>query len=145
MGDIPARTRKTVAIPYNYTNLDPQSEYFVKVQFLLKDNQPWASKDYVQAEEQFALKAPENKTLISEAAMQGGKLAVNNIATGIKAVKGDNFRAQFDMNTGTIHKLTYDNQVVIEEGKGPQLDAMRAFVNNDNWFYSQWFEKDCTI
>lgn len=141
LGDIPARTRKTVAIPYGFANLNPQSEYFVKVQFLLKDNQPWASKDYVQAEEQFALKAPENKTLISEAAMQGGKLAVSDITSGIKAVKGENFEAQFDMKKGTIHQLIYGNSVVIEEGKGPQLDAMRAFVNNDNWFYSQWFEK----
>lgn len=141
LGNISARTRKTVDIPYDYSTLTPQSEYFVKVQFLLNENQPWANRDYVQAEEQFEIKSAENRPLISSVAMQGGKLTIKDISSSIKSIKGDNFEVNFDMNSGTIQKLTYGNKVIIEEGKGPKLDAMRAFVNNDNWFYTQWFEK----
>ncbi|MGL4993790.1 MAG: glycoside hydrolase family 2 TIM barrel-domain containing protein [Bacteroidales bacterium] len=141
LGDIPARKAKTITLPYDYSKLNPQSEYFVKIQLQLEDSKPWADKGYVQAEEQFELKSPVNRASISEVAMQGGKLVISDLSSNIKAVKGDNFEAQFDVNSGTIHKLAYGSEVVIEEGKGPKLDAMRAFVNNDNWFYSQWFEK----
>ena len=30
--------------------------------------------------------------------------------------------------------------IIIADGNGPKLDAMRAFTNNDNWFYANWFE-----
>ena len=36
------------AIPYDFASLDPQSEYFVKVQFLLAQDEPWAKKGFVQ-------------------------------------------------------------------------------------------------
>ncbi|MCK5834130.1 MAG: discoidin domain-containing protein, partial [Lentisphaeria bacterium] len=37
--------------------------------------------------------------------------------------------------------LVYDGDVIIEDGKGPKLDAYRAFVNNDTWGFSGWFNK----
>ena len=50
------------------------------------------------------------------------------------------FVAKFDMETGTIYSLAYGGKTIIADGNGPKLDALRAFTNNDNWFYSQWFE-----
>ncbi|MGL5318286.1 MAG: glycoside hydrolase family 2 TIM barrel-domain containing protein [Bacteroidales bacterium] len=141
INDIPARTRKQVSIPVDYAKLNPASEYFVKVQFTLKNNQPWAKSDFVQAEEQILLKAASEKPAIATLALNGGKMEVADLNSSTKTVKGDKFEVQFDMKQGTIHKLVYDNKTVIEEGKGPKLDAFRAFVNNDNWFYTQWFEK----
>lgn len=141
LGDIAARTRKQITIPYGFSNLNPQSEYFVKVQFLLKDNQPWAKSNFVQAEEQFVVKQATEKPTLAQSANNGKSTQLSDINTSTKAVTGDNFEVQFDMNQGTIHKLVYDNKTIIKEGKGPKLDAFRAFVNNDNWFYTQWFEK----
>ena len=60
-------------------------------------------------------------------------------ASDIITIKGNGYTAQFDIKTGTIYSLTYGNEKVITDGNGPKLDALRAFTNNDNWFYSQWF------
>ena len=43
-GIVPARHTVQVVIPYQYNNLKKDSEYFVKVQFLLKNDMPWARK-----------------------------------------------------------------------------------------------------
>ena len=61
-------------------------------------------------------------------------------ASDIITIKGNGYTAQFDIKTGTIYSLTYGNEKVITDGNGPKLDALRAFTNNDNWFYSQWFD-----
>ena len=41
-GMIPARAKAQVSIPMPFDKLKNDSEYFVKVQFLLKDDMPWA-------------------------------------------------------------------------------------------------------
>lgn len=139
-GIIPARHNAQVHIPYQYSSLKKDSEYFVKVQFLLKNDMPWAKKGFVTAEEQIQVKEAE-RPLISEVAGNAGKLQYVKSASPIQTIKGDGFEVKFDMNTGTIHSLVYGNETVIADGNGPKLDALRAFTNNDNWFYSQWFER----
>ncbi|WP_286590684.1 glycoside hydrolase family 2 TIM barrel-domain containing protein [Sphingobacterium sp. N143] len=138
--DLPkARQKKTVVLPIAYSNLDAGSEYFVKVQFLLNEERPWASKGFVQMEEQLFLKAAENKPLIS--AVAAGKNPVLSEEGELQVVKGDQFVAKFDNKTGSIYSLVYANKQIIRDGEGPKLDAFRAPVDNDNWAYQQWFEK----
>ncbi|MDF2518216.1 MAG: beta-galactosidase [Sphingobacterium sp.] len=138
--DLPdARKRKQVVLPIEYGKLDAGSEYFVKVQFLLKTDKPWANKGFVQMEEQLFVKAAENKPLIS--AVAKGKNPVLFKEGELQIVKGDQFLAKFDNNTGSIYSLTYAGKQIIRDGEGPKLDALRAPVDNDNWAYQQWFEK----
>ncbi|MFK8270786.1 glycoside hydrolase family 2 TIM barrel-domain containing protein [Capnocytophaga stomatis] len=139
VGNIPARNRKTVKVPYNQSLLKPTSEYFLKIQFKLKEDKPWASKGYVQAEEQFLLKSPSQKPSVLEIA-KGGKIQLSDEGN-LKVLKNNDFTAKFDTKTGTIFSLQYGNEVIIENGNGPKINALRAFVNNDNWFYQKWFEK----
>ncbi|WP_433902257.1 glycoside hydrolase family 2 TIM barrel-domain containing protein [Sphingobacterium puteale] len=138
--DLPkARRKKQVVLPIEYAKLDAGSEYFVKVQFLLKEDKPWANKGFVQMEEQLFVKAAENKPLIS--AVVKGKNPVLFKEGELQIVKGDQFLAKFDNNTGSIYSLTYAGKQIIRDGEGPKLDALRAPVDNDNWAYQQWFEK----
>ncbi|WP_220700099.1 glycoside hydrolase family 2 TIM barrel-domain containing protein [Sphingobacterium puteale] len=138
--DLPkARRKKQVVLPIEYTKLDAGSEYFVKVQFLLNEDKPWANKGFVQMEEQLFVKAAENKPLIS--AVVKGKNPVLFKEGELQIVKGDQFLAKFDNNTGSIYSLTYAGKQIIRDGEGPKLDALRAPVDNDNWAYQQWFEK----
>ncbi|ATA89387.1 beta-galactosidase [Capnocytophaga stomatis] len=139
VGNIPARNRKTVKVPYNQSLLKPTSEYFLKIQFKLKEDKPWASRGYVQAEEQFLLKSPSQKPSVLEIA-KGGKIQLSDEGN-LKVLKNNDFTAKFDTKTGTIFNLQYGNEVIIENGNGPKINALRAFVNNDNWFYQKWFEK----
>lgn len=141
-GKVSPRKRTQVAIPYNYSQLKADNEYFVKVQFLLNEDKPWATKGYVMAEEQLPVKASTGKPAINEVAnASASKLAIEKQSDPrFSTIKGDNFKATFDNETGTIYSLNYGGETIIADGNGPKLDAFRAFTNNDNWFYGNWFE-----
>lgn len=137
------RQKASLKLPLSTGNLKAASEYFVKVQYLLKKDQPWAAKGYVQAEEQLKLKDAEARPALLSVARKAGtvKPTITEGADGIKTVRGENFELSFDTRKGTIHHLNYGSEQIIAPGNGPELNALRAFVNNDNWFYSQWFDR----
>ena len=62
------RQRMQISLPYNRAAFKKDAEYFVKVQFILKDKMPWANKDFVMAEEQVLVKEATDRPLISEVA-----------------------------------------------------------------------------
>lgn len=140
-GKIAPRTRMQVTVPYTYAKLKTDAEYFVKVQFLLKEDQPWAQKNYVMAEEQLPVKAATGFKPMNEAAAAAGEITVEKQADPrFSTLKGGNFTVRFDNEEGTIYSLNYGGETIIADGNGPRLDAFRAFTNNDNWFYQTWFE-----
>lgn len=132
-----ARMKQVYTLPYKYEELDPAGEYFVKVQFVLNEDMPWAEKGYVQMEEQLPVK--EATGLKSVAEGQTGKV---NMSTEGKllVVTGEGFTAKFDTETGSIYSLAYGDETVIPEGHGPRLDAFRAPTDNDNWCYGTWLQ-----
>ena len=134
------RQRMQISLPYNRAAFKKDAEYFVKVQFILKDKMPWADKDFVMAEEQVLVKEATDRPLISEVATAGSLKSRMNPSTERIEIKGDGFEAEFDQQTGSIYSLKYGDKTIIAAGNGPKLDALRAFTNNDNWFYTPWFE-----
>ena len=139
--NIAPRTRLQVTIPYRYNNLKANAEYFVKVQFVLRNNMPWAEKGYVMAEEQLPVKTATGIAPINEVTDGNGKpVMAKQSDPRFSTIKGENFEAKFDNETGTIYSLNYGGETIIADGNGPKLDVLRAFTNNDNWFYANWFE-----
>ncbi len=136
---IAPRKKGTVTVPYAFDQLSASSEYFVKFQFLLKENKLWADKGFVVAEDQILVQEATDRPLISIAANASGKLT-STVSGQFHTIKGKDFEAKFDLNTGSVYSLVYGSHTVIADGNGPKLDALRAFVNNDNWFYASWFE-----
>ncbi len=143
LAPIDARTKTTVAIPYKFADLKLGSEYFVKLQFTQKEDQPWADYGYVQAEAQFLIKTKSEVSSIADVAKENGgdKLEIFDAGNNIKIVSGKDFSAKFNLADGSLHGLTYNGETIIADGHGPKLDAFRAFVNNDTWGYSSWYEK----
>ncbi|MDE5561292.1 MAG: discoidin domain-containing protein [Bacteroidaceae bacterium] len=133
------RQKMNYRMPYDYDKLNAESEYFVKVQFLLAKDMPWAKMGYVQAEEQLLVKSAEGVPAISTVAGNGTITEEKAQESGITTFRGEGFEVQFDMAQGTIHKLVYGGETVIAAGGGPRLNAFRAFVSNDNWCYQPWF------
>lgn len=131
------RTVKKMQLPYEYEELDPEGEYFVKLQFILKHATPWADAGYVQAEEQFPIKTAEKPVLAADNPNLS-ILAADSTDSQL-SIKGQNFSMAFNMADGSISSLIYDGADVITPNCGPRLNAFRAFTNNDNWFYSKWF------
>lgn len=138
---IAPRTKKEIQIVNKFASYDSSSEHFVKIQFKLKEDKPWAKKGFVQAEEQFLIASAKNKKSILEVA-KGRKISGKETKNPneIYTIFGENFSVKFN-NEGTISELKYGNKTMIENGNGPKINALRAFVNNDNWFYQKWFEK----
>ena len=141
ISNVAPRTRTKVTVPYQYNKLKPTAEYFVKIQFLSKENTPWCNKGFVQSEDQMLVKEASCRPSIATVSAGAPSLKMEDTSSTLKTITGDNFVVKFDLKTGTIHSLKYGANEVIAAGKGPKLDALRAFVNNDNWFYSQWFER----
>ena len=140
--NIAPRQRAQITLPYDHASLKKDAEYFMKLQFILKDQRPWAAKGFPMAEEQILIKEATDRPSISEvtagAAKQDGFVLDKD--TKRILIKGADFEAIFDPQTGSIYSLKYGNETVIADGNGPKLDALRAFTNNDNWFYAPWFE-----
>lgn len=134
------REKAVYIVPYNYSNLKDESEYFVKIQFLLKKDMPWAKAGYAQMEEQLLVKKAGDKTSLTSltTSMAKPKVLEN---TDLITVSGEGFCVKFDNHTGTIYSLEYGGKKVIRDGEGPKLDTWRAPVDNDNWAYRRWFEK----
>lgn len=140
--NVAPRQRTQITLPYDHASLKKDAEYFMKLQFILKDQRPWAAKGFPMAEEQILIKEAADRPSIREVAAGAGKLKPfrMNPDTRRLSIKGTDFEVEFESATGSIYSLTYGNETIITDGNGPKLDALRAFTNNDNWFYSPWFE-----
>lgn len=134
------REKVTYTLPYDYSQLAPESEYFVKVQFLLGQDMPWAKKGFVQMEEQLPVKAAGEKPALAAVTASMERPSVEE-AEDFTTVSGEGFVLKFDNREGTIYSMEYNGRKVILDGKGPKLDALRAPVDNDNWARDRWFEK----
>ena len=135
VGSVAPRTKKYVETPeLKNISTDDGREYFVNIEFRLKQDMPWAKKGYVQADEQLALKATGQPTAISAE----GNVSTTETDATIQ-VSGEGFDMQFSNADGSIYSLSYNGRKVFEDGFGPHLDAFRAWVNNDNWAYHNWY------
>lgn len=134
------REKALYTIPYLYDKLEAGSEYFVKVQFLLAKDMPWAKAGFVQMEEQLLVKKAGEKPSILQAAAPASRPEIKE-TEAFTTIQGTDFVVKFDNRQGTIHSLEYNGRKMILDGEGPKLDALRAPTDNDNWAYRQWFEK----
>ena len=131
---IPPQKRGIVNIGYLPAEA---ADYYINFEFELAEDMPWAKKGFVQAAEQ--LHWSENKVEKSPIASvaKGEKLTLSKEQ---KTLIGKDFSVQFDFEKGTIAKLQYGEQPIVENSNF-QLNAFRAFLNNDVWAYQQWFNK----
>ena len=121
---------------------DASKEYFVKVEFLLKNEMPWAKKNYVQMAEQLLLQSPAEKPAIATVANVGGDLAMeSNSDKQTTTVKGaDNaFTVAFDDKKGVLYNVVYGGKEILPAGNTMKLSAFRAPVDNDNWARNAWY------
>ena len=139
---IAPRTAKNVKLKFNKANFADNKEYFVKVEFLLKKDMPWAKKGYVQMDEQLPLKDAAKSAFIADVANNGTKVDMKNdkVAAQTILTGADNsFRIVFDNNRGLFYSVDYNGTTILEGGKSMKLSAFRAPVDNDTWFFNRWF------
>ena len=143
------RGKLTYTLPYDYAKLDEAGEYFVKVQFLLGQDMPWAKEGYVQMEEQLPVKAANALTPMTTAAAgealtctesNADRLTADGAQGRLITVSGKDFSVTFSTVTGSIQSLKYGDRELMADGEGPRLDGYRAPACNDNWADYKWFQ-----
>ena len=142
------RQRGVATLGYTSYPFKLGSEYFVKVQFVLAADRPWAKAGYVQMEEQLPLQNPAAATAVAEQAKADlakagagkGELRVQKptVAADRLSFSGKGWEMAFDTKRGTIDGLKYDGETIITPGHGPVLNAFRARTDNDNWCDYKW-------
>ncbi len=141
LDQLAARTTAQVTLPYDYASLDPESEYFAKIQFVQQQPTLWADAGYVQSEEQLLVRtAQQAAPSVAEAAKATTEISLEQTADRA-VVKGEGWTATFDLTSGAIHSLEYAGRTMIADGNGPKLDAFRAPTDNDDGigYPSAWF------
>lgn len=138
LGSVAPRSHKQIKL----TDLNDQrsdGEQFVHLGLFLKQDKPWAPAGYLQAEEQLCLTpAPKRAEMQVPTASHQGHLTTS-VKDSVLTITGKTIHAQLDERTGILTRLAYNGTEVIKDGEGPRLDAMRAWVNNDNWAYEKWY------
>lgn len=132
------REKQVYTIPFDTARINPCNEYFVNIDYRLASDKPWAKAGYVQMSEQLEVKSPDKPRCMRGLTGQIGKIDVSRNGN-TQTVSGQGFEARFSLISGTLQSLTYNGRNVIVPGHGPVLDAFRAYLNNDNWAYGQWF------
>lgn len=135
LGSVPARTHKAITITGLNEGLDPNKEYLLHIVYRLKEDMPWAKAGYIQAEEQLPVQVAATRPAIATA----GKVNMSAVKDNKIVLSGKTFTTTFDLTKGTIYNLQYDGKTIIPDGCGPELNAFRAWVNNDNWAYEGWY------
>lgn len=113
--------------------------YDLRVAFKLKHDMPWAERGYVQMAEQLCLWEPARRTTVYRTSQDQQPI---RMAEGARAttLTGENWRVTFDDTAGTIYNFVCDGKELIPNGGGPVLNALRAPVDNDNWYYQSWYQ-----
>ncbi|MBR2637428.1 MAG: discoidin domain-containing protein [Bacteroidaceae bacterium] len=138
---IAPRESKEIRPSFDNIILKDDSEYYIKVQLLLKKDTPWAVAGYVQMEEQMLYKAA-NKNVPLVNAAKGAKVRMeisdDNTKTAVSASDGT-FNIVFDNIKGVLYNVVYNGNEVFAKGNVMKIGAYRAPVDNDNWAWNNWF------
>ena len=119
---------QTVTVPFDKPELQPGSEYLLKISFILNDDQPWARKDHLVAWDQFnlAYEAPAAPAL-DMASM--GSLTVQE-SENEAVIKGEDFTVIFDKTKGVLKSWTVEDMDLMAAPLVPNF--WRAPTDNDN-------------
>ncbi len=135
--NIAPKETKSVTIPYTMPaeNERPAgAEYYLNINFLLKDDCWWADAGHEVAHEQFAIPAavPAVAPVISE---KDVTVDTESDADYV-LVKGEDFSFKLNKSTGAMSNYVFKGEEIIEEGPVP--DFWRAAIDNDKSMDSTW-------
>ena len=112
-------------------------EYFLNVEFRLRQDMPWARKGYVQMAEQLTLADISKYAGIPSAGKGALRLETKGDRT---TVGGKDFTVTFDNRTGSLCGMQRGGRTIFKDAP-LLLSAFRAPVDNDNWARDQWFRQ----
>lgn len=126
---------KSIIIPYN-KNLDANKEYFLNISFTQKNKTLWSDKGHEVAREQFPLNIRPAIAGVNTASLT--EITTNTQGKDL-VISGKDFNVKFDMESGIMTSLQYNNTEMIHQSKGLTLNWYRS-VNNDKYADQNYYE-----
>jgi beta-galactosidase len=130
--DLSVDPMKTIQakIPFQKPEIMPGVEYRLLLSFRLKDDKPWAKKDFEVAWDEFTM--PYKSNSIEQISHDSLLVSVSEKNDSVK-VSGKNFVYCFDKQSGKLVSLKFMGKEMII--KGPKLNIWRAPLANelDSW------------
>lgn len=108
--------------------IKPGAEYFIKTDFVLKQDQSWAKAGYSVASEQFKL--PWKTELAETVQKKLPSVVIKTDNVGILELTGKNFNIVFNKKTGLITNWTVNGKTLIS-GNGLRPSFWRPQTDND--------------
>lgn len=105
---------------------------YLNALLITRAGRPWAKAGHVVAEEQFGLGL--------SAGGNAGEGGADLSAPVRDSVSKSRVEVSFDPVTGIPVSMKINGKEMVHNGKGLELDAFRAFVNNDNWLYQSMYD-----
>jgi beta-galactosidase len=124
-----------VTVPYKSFITTPGAEYFLRISFVLANDQLWAKKGFEMASEQFSLPG--------ETLFVGSQIGMNQVTLipgqNDITVKGSDFTVVFDKLSGTFTTIGKNGENFLMKDGGPRLHLWRASHRNDDlWADRNW-------
>jgi beta-galactosidase/evolved beta-galactosidase subunit alpha len=139
---IPARTAKTLRIPYRApADKTGGTEYWLNLRFRLNRDLPWAARGHEVAHAQFPLPVAAAAP-IRKSAGAPAELRVRESAAEIR-IDGRDFSLLFDRVRGTIASLKSGGLELLRSG--PRLTFWRPYIDNDMHVVNGWRGKGLHI
>ena len=129
--DIPARSSKTVRLPYDVKEFDP-GKYYLIISAKLKQNCIFAQKDYIMGFDQFEIPCRINEEIKPS---DLGCLTFTETDRLIK-INGDKFEYIVDKRCGMISSIIFDGSVLLSNC--PVFNIWRAPLDNDRRIRTKW-------
>lgn len=108
--------------------IKPGAEYFINIDFVLKDDHLWAKAGYPVASEQFEL--PWKKTAEKSEPVIALPVTITINNDSLLTLSGNNFSITFNKETGLINEWIKDGKILIS-GSGLRPTFWRPQTDND--------------
>lgn len=122
-------------VPFNI-DMKSGKEYFLNVEFSLKNSTRWADAGHVVAADQFALNVRPAVKAVDIASL--GKIDIKEHSNNL-LITGTGFKTVFDKQSGTITSLEYAGKEMLSNKKGLQLNWFRT-IDNDRYTDQDYHE-----
>ncbi|MBO7166169.1 MAG: DUF4981 domain-containing protein [Kiritimatiellae bacterium] len=126
-------------------DLDSTKEYFLRINFTSKQSYDWANKGWVVSRNEIPL-AKKNVAKIEFNA--SSNCTITEEKKTITVINGKT-KAVFNRRSGTLCELVLNNETIIKDPArgvifGPRLTCQRAFVDNDIWMRTPFYQSGLT-
>lgn len=125
--DVPPQGKAQVTVPLSQTVFRKGVEYYLLIEFILKQDEPWAPQGHVVAWDQFRLPSGE-KTKLPRITASMEPLSVEEDDNIIR-VSGKNFCVCIEKETGCLSSMVYGGKEYAESPLGPNF--WRVTTSND--------------